>query len=131
MKLVGTIHLILKNDAGKIWSCDIPDVVYDQELPFSLLIIPFLGKYFARNDETNEFDEQTWIQSASSTSFFQWDHGKHQRHFKHGNTYLPELLTNEGEPYFTAFCTCISKILDDKINYAFSFAFTASPDGIP
>ncbi len=44
---------------------------------------------------------------------------------------MPELLTDEGETYFTAFCTCISKFVDDKINYAFSLAFTTSPDGIP
>jgi hypothetical protein len=100
-------------------------------LPYSLLGIPFLGKYFARNDESNEFNEQTWIQFASKLSLFQWDHGKHQWHFKHGNTFLPELLTNEGETYFIAFCTCISKFVDDKINYAFSLAFTTSPDRIP
>jgi hypothetical protein len=44
---------------------------------------------------------------------------------------LPELFTNEGETYFTAFCTRISKFVDDEINYAFSPAFTTSPDGIP
>jgi hypothetical protein len=100
-------------------------------LPYSLLGIPFLGKYFARNDEANKLDEQTsYIQSASTTSLFQWDYVKHQQHFKHGSTYLPELLTNEGETYFTTFCTCISNFLDDKINYAFSSAFTTSPDGI-
>ncbi len=43
---------------------------------------------------------------------------------------MPELLTNEGETYFTAFCTHISKFVDDKINYAFSSAFTTSPDNI-
>ena len=96
VKLVGTICFVLKDDTGKTWSYDISDVLYDPESPYSLLSIPFLGKYFARNDEANEFDEQTWIQSASTSSFFQWDHGKHQQHFKHG-TFLPELLTNEGE----------------------------------
>jgi hypothetical protein len=126
-KLVGTIRLVFKDDKGKTWSYDIPDVFYDPESPYSLLGIPFLGKYFARNDESNEFDEQTWIQSASKSSLFQWDHGKHQRRFH----VFPELLTNEGETYFTAFCTCISKFVDDKINYAFSLAFTTSPDGIP
>jgi hypothetical protein len=131
MKPAGTIHLVCKDDEGKTWSYDIPDVVYDPELPYSLLGIPFLGKYFARNDEANEFGEQTWIQSALASSLFQWDHGKHQQHFKHGNTCLPELLTNEGETYFTAFCTRISKCVDDKINYAFLLAFTTSPDGIP
>jgi hypothetical protein len=85
-KLVGTICLVLKDDKEKTWSYDIPDVIYP-ELPYSLLGIPFLGKYFARNDEANEFDEQTWIQSASTSSLFQWDHGKHQRHFKHGNPF--------------------------------------------
>jgi hypothetical protein len=44
---------------------------------------------------------------------------------------LPELLTNEGKTYFTAFCACISKFVDDKINFAFLLAFTKSPDGIP
>ncbi len=132
MKLVGTTCLVLKDDAGKTWLYDIPDVVYDPELPYSLLGIPFLGKYFDRNDEANKFNKQTWIQSALTSSPFQWDHGKHQRHFKHGNTYLPESLTNEGETYFAAFCTlCISKFVNDKINYAFSLAFTTSPDGIP
>jgi hypothetical protein len=102
-----------------------------QNLPNSLLAIPFLGKYFARNDEANKFDEQTWIQSALTTSLFQWDHGKHQRHCKHGSTCFPELLTNKGEIFFTAFCSRTSKFIDDKINYAFSLAFTTSPDGIP
>ncbi len=44
---------------------------------------------------------------------------------------MPELLTNEGETYFKAFCTRISNFVDDKISYAFSSAFTRSPDGIP
>jgi hypothetical protein len=77
-KLVGTIYLVLKDDEGKPWSYDIPNVFYDPESPYSLLGIPFLGKYFTRNDEVNEFDEQTWIQSALISSLFQWYHGKHQ-----------------------------------------------------
>jgi hypothetical protein len=44
---------------------------------------------------------------------------------------LPELLTNEGETYFTAFCTRILKFADDKIIYAFSLAFTTLSHGIP
>jgi hypothetical protein len=100
IKLVGTVCFVLKDDKGMPWSYDIPDVVYDPESPYSLLGIPFLGKYFARKDEANEFNEQTWIQSALTSSLFQWDHGKHQWHFKHRNTYLPELLRKEGETYF-------------------------------
>jgi hypothetical protein len=69
-KLVGTIRLVLKDNKGKPWSYDIPDVVYDPESPYSLLGIPFLSKYFARNDEANDFDEHTWIQSESTSSLF-------------------------------------------------------------
>jgi hypothetical protein len=43
----------------------------------------------------------------------------------------PESSTNEGETHFTAFCTRISTYVDDKINYAFTLAFTTSPDGVP
>jgi hypothetical protein len=78
MKLVGIIHLVLKDDKDKTWSHNIPDVVYDSESPYSLLDISFLGKNLARNDEANKFDELTWLQSASTSSLCQWDHGKHQ-----------------------------------------------------
>jgi len=55
MEQVGTMRLVLKDDTGKNWSYDIPDadVVYDPELPYSLLGIHFLGKYFAINDKAN------------------------------------------------------------------------------
>jgi hypothetical protein len=59
VKKVGALSLVIKDDAGKTWSYDIPDVVYDQELPYSPLGIPFLDKYFARNDKANEFDHDT------------------------------------------------------------------------
>ncbi len=59
MKQAGPICLVLKDDAGKTWSYDIPDVDYDPELPYSLLSIPFLGKYFARNGKANEFEDYT------------------------------------------------------------------------
>ncbi len=54
MKLVGTIRLVLKDEAVKTWSYGIPDIVYNPELPYNLLGIHFLGKYFARNDEADE-----------------------------------------------------------------------------
>ncbi len=44
---------------------------------------------------------------------------------------MQELFTNEGETYFTALCTHMSKFVDDKINWAFSLVFTTSPGGIP
>jgi hypothetical protein len=44
VKLVGTIHLVLKDDKGETWSYDVSDVVYDPESPYSLLGFPFIGK---------------------------------------------------------------------------------------
>ena len=71
IKKVRTIRLVLKDDAGENWSYDIPDVVYDPESPYGLLGISFLGRYFAKNDEANDFNNDTWILSASTNSLFQ------------------------------------------------------------
>jgi len=32
-KKVGTIRLVLRDDGGKDWSYDIPNVIYDSEFP--------------------------------------------------------------------------------------------------
>jgi hypothetical protein len=71
IKKVKSICLVVKDDAGKNWSYDMHDVVYDPESPYSLSGIPFLGRYFAKNDEANEFNKDTWILSASTNSLFQ------------------------------------------------------------
>jgi hypothetical protein len=34
-----------------------------------------------------------------------------------GRSNSPEILTHEAESYFIAFCTHISRYVDDKINY--------------
>ena len=128
-KKVGTIRLVLKDDGGNDWSYDIPNVIFDSDSPYSLLGIPFLGQYFGSNTD-DTYDEGTWIRSASTSSHFVWDHGKHERHFVHGPSNLPELLTNEGNTYFSAFCTRFSTFLNDRVHYAFSSAFTISPDGV-
>jgi hypothetical protein len=56
LKKVRTICLVLKDDAHKNWSYDIPAIVYDPESPYSLLGIPFLGRYFDKNNDTNDFE---------------------------------------------------------------------------
>ena len=40
-RIIGTLRLVLKNDAGSKHSYDMPGVVYDLDSPFSLLGIPF------------------------------------------------------------------------------------------
>jgi hypothetical protein len=127
---VGTIRLKLRDDNGDEWTYDIPNVVFDPDSPYSLLGIPFLGEYFAKDNPNESRDEETWILSRSSRSHFTWDHGQHERHFVHGENSLPELICNEGHSYFSAFCTRIRNHVKDNISYAFSSAFTMSPDGM-
>jgi hypothetical protein len=81
---VGTIRLKLRDDNGDEWTYDIPNVVFDPDSPYSLLGIPFLGEYFAKDNPNESRDEETWILSRSSQSQFTWDHGQHERHFVHG-----------------------------------------------
>ena len=63
---VGTLRLKLRDDDGKEWTYDIPEVVYDPDSPFCLLGIPFLGDYFGKDDRPNTSDEDgTWIRSSA------------------------------------------------------------------
>ena len=104
---VGTVRLKLREDNGDEWKYDLPKVVFDPDSPYSLLGIPFLGEYFARGNPKESQDEELLFLSRSSKSHFTWDHGKHERHFVRGDSSLPELICNEGQSYFTSFCTRI------------------------
>ena len=73
------------------------------------------------------FDDGTWILTRASKSHFSWDHGKHERHFQHGESLLPELWLHNGTSYYKAFCMRMKGYLDDTVHYAFSSAFTMSP----
>jgi hypothetical protein len=33
-----------------------------------------------------EYDDETWIKSGATESYFQWEGGKHSRHFTHGQS---------------------------------------------
>ena len=49
-----------KDDEGKDWSHDVPEVVYDPDCPYCLLGIPFLGKFFAtRTGDSAVYDDET------------------------------------------------------------------------
>ena len=125
VKNVGKLRLVLKDDEGKDWSYDIPEVVYDPDSPYCLLGIPFLGKFFAKKaGDSKVYDDETWILSRSTHSHFKWDHGRHERHFEHGDSTLPELRLYEGSSFFAAFCTRMKAYVNDKVNYAFSSAFS-------
>ena len=102
------------------------DVVYDPESNFNILGIPVLAKFF--KDEHHEECGGTTVHSGAHKSILKWDHGKHERHFTHGSSTLPELWLYQNNNYFTAFCARMKTYLNDKVSYAFSSAFSISPN---
>ena len=127
VKQVGTLRLELVDDNGIKYSYDLPGVVYDPDSPYSILGIPFLSEFFAKKDGNATYDEGTWILTRATHSHFTWDHGKCERHFRHGQSLLPELWLYQGTSYWKSFCTRIKGFLDDKVSYAFSSAFSVEP----
>jgi hypothetical protein len=110
-------------------ACLTSDVVYNPDSPYCLLGIPFLAAYFAkRNGSDDRFDGGTCIKSGAAHSQFVWDGEKHERNFDHGDSLRPELWLYQGTTYFTAFCTRMRQYINDKIDYAFSSAFSMSPN---
>ena len=45
-KYVGTMRLVLTDDAFKHHSYEIPGCVYDPESPINIIGVPFVGKFF-------------------------------------------------------------------------------------
>ncbi|KAL7526547.1 hypothetical protein ACHAXR_003319, partial [Thalassiosira sp. AJA248-18] len=103
--------------------------VYDPKSPFNILGIPCLGEFFGKDDlEGLPDDDGTWIKSSATQSQLTWDHGKHTRHFRHGARRLPELTLESGFGYFSSFCTRIRRAYHDRVHYAFSSAYSVTPD---
>lgn len=50
-KMVGTLRVTVHDNSGTPFTYDIPGVVYDKDSPHSLLGVPFLAKYFAKEGE--------------------------------------------------------------------------------
>lgn len=105
VKLVGTMRLVLTDDANEHHSYDIPDCVFDPDSPINIIGVPTLGAFFGRHDDIpNEDDDGTWVRSSANKSILTWDHGKHTRQFRHPSSKLPELHLYRGRSYFQAFC---------------------------
>ena len=47
---VGTIRIILTDDAGESNSCEFSGDIYDPYFPFNIIGIPYLGDFFGGND---------------------------------------------------------------------------------
>ena len=136
LKYVGVMRLVLTDNANKHHTYDIPNCVFDPESPINICGIPFLGEFFGDQAKNSciTSEDGTRVTSGSTKSHFVWDHGKHERHFFHGSSRLPELYLYVGHGYFNAFCTRVRKYMDDKVLFAFSSAFTIDPSlchGVP
>ena len=54
---VGMIRIIMMDDEGKSFEYDIPGAVYDPDSPFNILGIPFLGKFFGKDNDIPLMDD--------------------------------------------------------------------------
>ena len=106
-----------------------PACVFDPATPINILGVPALVTFFGDNANAGSpYDEEgTTIKSGATRSHFIWDNGKHERHFMHGYSLMPELNLYVGHGYFNAFCNCIHKLLRNKVHYAFSSAYLIDP----
>jgi hypothetical protein len=125
-----TICLELIDDKNVKHTYNIPSAIYNQHLNFDLFGIPKLAAFFNNKDyiPSNNVDcDGTTIKSSGCCLRLVWDHGKHIRHFTHGDSTLPEILLYPGHGYFSAFCLRLKKCYDDSIAFAFSSSFFISP----
>ena len=121
------MRLVLTDDSNQNHVYIIPDCVYDPDTSLNILGVPALGTFFGDSaDDASDIraSDGTTIKSGGTRSHFVWDHGKHERHFRHGSSLMPELFLYVGNGYFNAFCTRVHKVLSDKISYAFSSAYS-------
>ncbi len=130
-RYAGTIRLELVDDSNETHVYEIPEAIYGPNTQFDLIGIPFLAAYF---NDTNcsagdDVDANgTTIKSSSCRSKFIWDHGRHVQNFTHGESTLPKLVLYQMNGYYSAFCTQVQQRYNDAVAFAFSSAFSISPD---
>ena len=93
IKLVGSMKLILTDDANKHHSYIITCCVFDSKTPVDVLGVPYLGTLFGDNSDATDSlaEDGTTIKSGSTKSHFIWDHDRHESHFMHGSIQMPEI----------------------------------------
>ena len=128
-KLVGSMKLILTDDANKHHSYIIPCSLFYPKTPVNIFGVPALGTFFADNsDATNPIAEDgITIKSGSTKSHFIWDHGRHERHFMHGSICMSEPFLYVGHGYFKYLCTRVHTFISGKVHFAFSSAYFIYP----
>ena len=95
------------------------------ESTINILGVPTLGKFFGDKAyvQSTLAEDGTTLKYGTTKSHLVWEHGKHKHHFMHGSRQMPEIYLYAGYGYFNAFCTCIYKLLRDKVHYPFSSAY--------
>ena len=73
-------------------------------------------------------DDGTTILSNGRRSHFSCSHCKHHRHFTHPDSTLPDLCIYQETRYFSAFCSQIECVYNDKVDFAFSSALSMNPN---
>ena len=78
-KIVGSMKLIITDDANKNHSYVVPHCVFDSNTPVNILGVPSLGTLFGDNaDATNPLaDNGATIKVVAKKSHFIWYHGWH------------------------------------------------------
>ena len=128
-QVVGVFRLGLTNNTNIQQTYDVPGCMFDPATPINILDVPALGMFFCDNaNASSPYDEDgTTIKLGATRSHFILDHGRHERHFMHGSSLMPEIHLYVGHGYFNAFCTCIHKLLRYKVHYALSSAYSIDP----
>ena len=131
-KLVSPIRLVLTDNSNQNHVYIVPGCVYDPDTPRNILGVPALDSFFGDSSDARDMlaADDTNIKSGATKSYFVWDHGKHEQHFLHGSSQMPELFFYVVNGYFNAFCTRLHKMLSDKVHYAFSSAYSVQPNPI-
>ena len=95
----------------------------------NIIGVPALGTFFGENYNAGSPYNKggTTIKLGDTRSHFICDHGKHERHFMHGSSLMPEIHLYVGHGYFNTFFTFIHKLLRDKVHYAFLSAYSIDP----
>ena len=67
--------------------------MFDPATPINILSVPALGTFFGDNaNASSPCDEYgTTIKSGATRSHFVWDHGRHEWHFMHSSSLMPEI----------------------------------------
>ena len=115
-QLVGVCRLFLTNNTNIHHTYDVPGCVFDPDTPINILGVPDLCTFFGNNVNviSTYGEDGTTIKSGATRFNFIWDQGRHERHFMHGSSLMPDLHLYVGHGYFNEFCTRIHKLLRKK-----------------